>query len=396
MGYGKVLLTGAAGPVGGELLLRLLAEEDRRVVCLVSAPSREAARARGRELLVASTGRGALAGLVEWLPARLEQRDLGLAPADWGRLASEVEEVFHCAQSPWDRAGGREPPDARVAAEVLRLCLEARARGGFRRLNHLSSAWAAGLATGEVQADRLPEDRAERFRSAWERTQARAERLLRARWDRVPTMILRPSLVVGESETGRTREWDGLYYPLRLIASGRLPWIPRGGAGLVDCVPVDGVAAGLLALSRRDDTQGRAFHLVAGAGALPLERVVDEVQAALRRCGRAEGTRLLGRWPPGLLRLGRRLLPAAERKALAACAVYAPYTRIEARFCDRRERALLGAAGVVLPAPTELLPRVIDYALRADFGRHPEPARRSRPVAPDARTAPGACGLALA
>lgn len=263
---------------------------------------------------------------------------------------------------------------------VHQLCAEAVARGGFRRLHHVSTAYAAGLSPGPLHADRLPEDRAELFRNTYERTKARAERWLRARWDRVPTTIYRPSIVVGESETGRTTNWNVIYHPMRSMVLGRLPFLPRAGLGLLDCVPVDFVAAGILALARREDTAGRAFHLVAGEEAITVERVVEETFAALARRDRGRTsvrrTRVLGPTAWGLVRRACAWLSADARRALEAFSVYEPYTAISQRFDDRRERGLLHGAGVVLPSASEFFPRVVEYALRASFGRS---AKRSSP-----------------
>lgn len=367
----KVLLTGATGFLGGELLVRLLAEEPRRIVCLVRAPSRDAARARGAAALAALTGAPELAGLVEWLPGDLSRPRLGQSRAGWARLAGQLDEVFHCAGDARLDLSLAEGQRVHVqgAIELVRLCAEAQARGGLRRLNHVSSAWVAGRAgPAEVDADALPRDRPELFRNAWERTQARAERLLRARWRELPITIYRPSFLAGESETGRSSPASAVARLIRLLAAGALPFLPGGGAAgdaaRLDCVPVDHAAAGILALARRDDTRGRAFHLVAGAQAPSLARLIEEVGAGLARRAHARlPARVVGPLPWALLRALLPRLHPATAAHLAQLAPFESYTGQGPRFRDQRERVLLGAAGVTLPAPGLFLPRVIDPVL---------------------------------
>ena len=381
MGRAKVLLTGATGSVGGELLVRLLAEEARPIVCLVRADSDAAARERGRRTLASLTGSGDLAGMIEWVAGDVTRPRLGLDRRTASRLASEVEEVFHCAASTALDLSLSEAHRANVqsAATVHRLCEEAVARGGFRRLHHVSTAFAAGRSAGPLHADQLPDDRAELFRNTWERTKARAERFLRARWDRVPTTIYRPSFVAGESESGRTGSWSGLYQPLRMIAEGRLPFLPRAGLGRLDCVPVDFVAAGVLAIGRRRDTAGRAFHLVAGRDAITVERAAAETFAALsRRTSAPPRTRVLGPLAWRLLRGALSWASPEARRAIEAFSTFEPYTAIGAPFEDHRERGLLHAAGVVLAPASEFFPRAVEYALRANFGRPRRAASRRR------------------
>src|SRR5262245_22194451 len=98
MATGRILLTGATGFVGGELLRRLLARDGRDVVCPVRAASAAAARERGTAALFAVLGRRPSAveqRRVRWVPADLERPGLGLADACRADLAHDLDEIFH-------------------------------------------------------------------------------------------------------------------------------------------------------------------------------------------------------------------------------------------------------------------------------------------------------------
>ena len=79
----SVLLTGGTGFVGGEVLLRLLSDSTRSVICLVRADSAAHAAERGQSVLKTYFGARAkrYAGRVEWLAADMEREGLGLSPA---------------------------------------------------------------------------------------------------------------------------------------------------------------------------------------------------------------------------------------------------------------------------------------------------------------------------
>ena len=56
------------------------------------------------------------------------------------------------------------------------------------------------------------------FKNHYESTKFQAEVWVRELLDRVPTTILRPAIVVGDSRTGETEKFDGPYYILRALS----------------------------------------------------------------------------------------------------------------------------------------------------------------------------------
>lgn len=377
MGTRRILLTGATGFLGGELLRRLLERDPRRIVCLVRAADDAEASRRGAHTHRRILGRAPI-GLersrVEWIRGDLELPGFGLSPDRYVTLASGIDEIFHCAAStrfdlPLAEAHGINVLGVRT---VLRFAEVVAARGHLRRLHHVSTAFATGQRTGVVQPHELPSDQSRRFRNTYERTKARAERLLRSQ-RRVPCTIYRPSIIVGDSRSGQTTSWTTVYFPMRLMATGSIRHAPRKRRQLLDCVPVDFVADGILSLARRPETVGGTYHLTAGPDAMTVEEVIFETYAGLARHRNAPleiGTRLVGplHWwcldrAHGLMARGR------AQAALRKFRHYLPYTRVSAIYDNQQESALLAKDGLSLPPPREFFPRVVDYALRTEFGR---------------------------
>ena len=331
-----MLLTGATGFVGKEILDRFLGR-GRRVFALVRASDDAAAAGR----LDRHAGLTAVAG-------DIERPGLGLAPSTASALAEEVTTVVHCAASV--SFGLSLPESRRVNVEGTRHVVDLAERcRHLERLSYVSTAYVAGEPRRLFQEDQL--DVGQRFRNPYERSKFEAERMVRRRAKQLPLQILRPSIVVGDSRTGRTSSFNVLYAPLRAFARGAMPAIPARRSSPVDIVPVDYVADRTVELA--NGGPDGTFHLVAGRNATTVGRLLELASTQL------------GRKPPAVLppTAYRRLLhPWLRRKygGLRSMEVYFPYFSMRVRFDDRR----LGPA----PPVESYFHRLLDFAERARWG----------------------------
>lgn len=221
-------------------------------------------------------------GRVEVLEGDAAAIDLGLSGREFRTLAEQVAYIQHHAQISWEGSDVRsiEALNVQGAREVLEL---ARAAHGLKRLVHHSTAFVSGERTGVVREDELEEG--QRFRSPIEASKFRAERLMRRAMDQVPITVVRPSIVVGHSQTGEIDRLDGLYLLVLLILTSpmeiTLPLPTRGDVAL-NFVPVDYVARASVALMDEPGALGRTFHLVDPAP-LPARRVYELIARAAGR-----------------------------------------------------------------------------------------------------------------
>jgi thioester reductase-like protein len=335
---GAVLLTGATGFVGREILSRFLERDDRHVFALVRAENDDEAAGRlpAHERLTAVAG-------------NIEQRDLGLAEEASARLRREVTTVLHCAASvsfdmPLEESRSVNVEGTRRMLHFARRCTR------LERFSYVSTAYVAGEPGRLFREDELAVG--QRFRNSYERSKFEAELALRREGADLPLQILRPSIVVGDSTTGRTSSFNVLYGPLKAFARGAVPAIPARRDAPVDIVPVDYVADRVheLSTSGPDGT----FHVVAGRNATTVGRLLE---MSCEELGRAEPAVL----PPRLYR--RWVHPWLRRKyrALRRMEVYFPYFAMRVRFDDRR----LGPG----PRVESYFHRLVRYAQAARWGR---------------------------
>ncbi|MFW6067850.1 MAG: SDR family oxidoreductase [Myxococcota bacterium] len=360
MSAGKVtLLTGfPTSFLATRVLYALLsADPDGQVKCIVQAKFRDRAREKLGELPESHRER------VELLEGDSSHMDLGLAGHEFNQLAAEVDVIHHCAAVTYmgvDR-GVAERANVDGAREVLEL---AEAADHLERLVHWSSALVSGARRGYVHEQELDGSRG--FRNVIEETRFRAEKIVREAMDHVPTTILRPSIVIGDSRTGEIDRFDGPYLLVLLMLNAppdlRIPLPGRGDTPL-NVVPVDYVVEAGMRIVRDERSVGRTFHivdpkplsarrvfeLIARATGRPVPRgtVPAQVAAAVLRA-------------PGLERFAH--VPRAFLEQLAT----------EVVWDDRNTRELLEGSGIRCPALETYVDTVVRYV------RDQQAARRAK------------------
>jgi nucleoside-diphosphate-sugar epimerase len=329
-----ILLTGATGFLGMEVLARLLERSDREVLCVIRADGHDAAEARLDDVL-ARLYRDP-APYRERVHAVLGDLVSGVDAPD-----ADVDVVCHCAASiafdlPLDEAREINVDGTRTVLELARAV-------GARRFVHVSTAYVSGTHSGEFSEDMVGTE----FRNTYEQTKAEAERIV-ASVTGMEVAIARPSIVMGESDTGWTPVFNVLYWPLRAFARGLFAQIPARPDGRVDVVPVDYVADGIFKLIESEHVG--TFNLVSGADATTCEELADLACAHF------------GRERPPFVGTGQFGDAAADEYG----AVYLPYFDMEVVFDDARTRSVLGMRAPQLRTYFDTL---LDYAQAARWGK---------------------------
>ncbi|MGA2469726.1 MAG: SDR family oxidoreductase [Solirubrobacteraceae bacterium] len=345
-----VLLTGATGFVGMEVLARLLEQDDVEVICLVRAPSRPAAQGRLQEVY----GRlydepPAAVSRVSAIAGDISVDGLGLGVGERDELLARVTSIVHCAalisfDLPLETARQTNSAGAVRMLELARAIADR--RGQLRRFVHVSTAYVAGRHHGRFREADL--DLGQGFRNTYEQSKFDGEQAIARAASELPIVVARPSIVVGDSRSGWTPVFNVIYWPLRAFSRGLLDEVPVDPLGVADIVSIDYVGKALMALLGLDEVTG-TVHLVAGADAISNSELIE---LACRQFGR----------PPPRLVLG-------PSSTLEEAGVYLPYFGIEARLDDDRARALLAPLGVGPLPLREYFVKIIEYAERARWGK---------------------------
>jgi thioester reductase-like protein len=362
------LLTGATGLVGRYLLRELLLRG--RPTAVLARDARQGSAAERVAELIAfweeALGRRLPTPVV--LAGELGPDGPGLAAAERRWLGRHCRAVLHAAASlAFRETPEGEPWRTNVAGTqaLLRLCQEV----GLAQWHQVSTAFVCGRRTGVIAEE--DHDPCPSFHNPYEASKYQAEQLLR-RTPGLRTTTYRPSVIVGDSRTGYTSSFTGLYrfvelavrlaagdtaLPLRLPLSGDEPW---------NLVPVDWVARAVVQLLGKPSWHGHTFHLVSPAP-VPTRLIRDVGARELN----LRGVELCG--PGGVAGPSRweELFQGGIRE-------YWPYLKGTPTFAFANTAAALPH----LPAPVidrPLLARLIRFAVQNRWGHGQavaaEPAR---------------------
>ncbi len=357
-----VLLTGATGFVGMELLARYLERTERPVLTIVRADGEDAARDRVDAVLANLFGdrAGRYADRVTAVAGDLTAPRLGLDQGRWDMLAAESTVIVHCAASV---SFGMTLEQARAinvegTRRMLELGRRAQELGVLERYAQVSTAYVAGTHVGRFYECDL--DVGQSFNNSYEQSKFESERLVRSEPD-LPFTVLRPSIVVGDRNSGWTSTFNVLYWPLRALARGLFPAVPATPSAPVDVVSIDYVADGIHELCEAPGGIRQTYHLTAGTQASTIAEIAELASGYFQQP------------------LPKLLSPAefmaadhgVARSMIEEGAMYFPYFSVETTFDDAFTRAQLQPAGISVAPLREYMSRLLDYATWSRWGKHP-------------------------
>jgi len=194
--------TGAGGFIGRYVLAHYLEKQDCDLYLLENGRFRERLDAYLDEGISDPRKRER----VKVLSGDIAQADLGLDAAIADELKQRVTHVIHLAAL-YNLSAPRDI-SMRINVDGTRHVLDFLGEmRSLQRFAHASTVAVAGDHTGSFREDDL--DLGQGFKNNYDRTKFLSEMLVRERRDSIPTVILRPTTVVGLTRTGATEKIDG-------------------------------------------------------------------------------------------------------------------------------------------------------------------------------------------
>lgn len=346
-----IFLTGFPGFIAGRLVKRL-AGASTQFLLLVQPAFTARAREETARIAIETDTPPENFRIVE---GDITQLDLGLRRAEVEEARALTTVLFHLA-AVYD-LGVKRDTAMRVNMEGTRNVNNfAETLPNLRRYHYVSTCYVAGQRTGVILETELKHNAG--FRNFYEETKYLAELEVEALKARLPVTIHRPSVVCGDSKTGETAKYDGIYYLIQYLRlqPDLLSLINIGNHKVrLNLVPVDFVVEGIAALAEDEAAIGATVQL-----ADPHPLTTYELFEAIARVLAGRGSRIKA--PPPLVRSTLRLPFSPRLTGMPHAAV--PYFFLDQTYDTTGARRLLEPQGVRCPPFPSYINALINFVAR--------------------------------
>jgi nucleoside-diphosphate-sugar epimerase len=353
-----VLITGATGMLGHQLLPKLCAEAQVEKV-IVLARKKSPAFSHWK---------------IEVLRGDVSHYHLGLDPLRRQTVHSMVTIIIHGAA---ETSFSSELETAREinvtgTANLLRL---AAGCPRLRALCHLSTVYVAGQRKGVIGESALAENCG--FVNAYEQSKWETEQLLQSHADKLPISIIRLSTIFGDSQDGVVSKLGAIHHALRFFFHSLAPFVPGTAESPVDLISLDYAAASTAALALQRFVPG-TWHICGGTDSLSLAEMLDLTLQLFYTWRPAWRKRAIEKPAIVDLKTFELFVKSVEevgestlKDSVAVLKHFAPQLAYPKQFEDGATRALLENMGVVKPAIRNYYPKVVRFLLENEWKAAP-------------------------
>ena len=242
----------------------------------------------------------------------------------------------------------------RVNAGGTRNVVElARTLPHLRQFHHVSTCYVAGKREGVILETELRHDAG--YRNYYEESKYLAELEVESAKSDLPVTIHRPAVVCGDSKTGETGKYDGVYYLIHYLLKwpSVLSTINIGNHKVsLNLVPVDFVVDAMAALAFDERAIGKTLQL-----ADPAPLTTNQLFNAIAKSIDGHKSKLTA--PARLVRFFLMLPPSPKITGLPHHAV--PYFFVKQLYDTTQSQQMLASHNIHCPPFETYVYQIVDF-----------------------------------
>jgi thioester reductase-like protein len=342
-------ITGFPGFITNRLLLRL-AKTGGQFFLLVQPAL--VTRAQQEITLIVSATNASEANF-HIIEGDISQPNLGMTVCDLESVRLRTTRLFHLAAI-YDLAVARDLALSVNVAGTRHVNELARSLPRLRHYHHVSTCYVAGKREGRILETELRHEAG--FRNFYEESKYLAEVEVDSLKGELPITIHRPSVVCGDSRTGETAKYDGVYYLIRYLLrwTSVLSQFNIGNHDVcLNLVPVDFVIESLAVLACDDAAIGKTLQL-ADPNPITTNQLFNAIATSIN------GNRSRVTVPPSWVHYFLMLPPSPKITGLPHHGV--PYFFVKQTYDSTQAQRLLATHQIACPPFSSYVDKIVSYA----------------------------------
>jgi thioester reductase-like protein len=342
-------ITGFPGFIANRLLERLARKECNFI--LLVQPSLLTRAHEEIDRIAAFTGRSVAE--FQFVEGDIAEPNLALNARDLELVQREATRVFHLA-AVYDLA---VPQDVAMRVNVggtRNVVALARSLPQLKQFHHVSTCYVAGKREGVILESELRHEAG--YRNYYEESKYLSELEVDSAKTDLPVTIYRPSVVCGDSQTGETGKYDGVYFLIHYLLKwpSLLSTINIGNHKVsLNLVPVDFVVDAMAALAFDERAIGKTLQL-----ADPAPLTTNQLFNTIARSIDGHKSKITA--PAKWVRFFLMLPPSPRITGLPHHAV--PYFFVRQLYDTSQAAELLSAHGIQCPPFESYVDRIVEFA----------------------------------
>jgi len=367
-------ITGGTGLVGTNLIPRLLKTHPGSTsTLLVRAEGQADADERAKKIAARVFSEWGIPDAVQRIkaiPGDVSLDDFGMNGGQLERIVRETTHIIHGAATirfdhPIDEARAINCGGTRRMLAIAHMCVE---KGRLERFVYIGTSSVSGQRGGAIYEHEL--EMGQKFFNTYEQSKMESERIVRDQFHRIPCTVFRPSIIVGDSRTGKTSTFNVIYIPLRLLQKGLLTFVPGKPETTLDLVPIDWVDDAMVCIMKRPESVSGVYHITAGPQrAAPLEEVISRAIRYFDHHTPLKHPRTIEFISREEFEQRRSMMRGREEALMSQLDTLLPYVSVDRLFDSRHTDALLKESGLVFPNYGDYAERILAYCVKTNWGK---------------------------